>query len=79
MQNESGRLKIHTSMRPEEPETVRDDKNAAAEEAGKTEKKPRYGILHTKEQVETDLGDQECYEKSGACLLKLFPPHSAED
>lgn len=41
MQNESGRLKIHTSMRPEEPETVREDKNAASEEAVKSEKKPR--------------------------------------
>lgn len=41
MQNESGRLKIHTSMRPEEPETVREDENAVSEEAAKTEKKPR--------------------------------------
>ena len=40
MQNENGRLKIHTSMRPEEPSPVREEKSAAAEEAVKTEKRP---------------------------------------
>ena len=39
MQNENGRLKIHTSMRPEEPGPVREEKSAA-EETVKAEKRP---------------------------------------
>ena len=39
MQTENGRLKIHTSMRPEEQKTVREEKNAAEED-----KKERKGL-----------------------------------
>ena len=40
---------------------------------------PHHGNVHTIEWVKTDPEYRECYEKSGACLLNLFPPHSAED
>lgn len=66
MQNENGSLKIHTSMRPQEKEPVREEKNAASEKGVEMQKKERWRRRSSVRRLKgARSGKRPCDAKAG--------------